>query len=291
MKHILFILLIMFSSALFPAAGMTAPLRILALTPHACEMLYAIGAGAQIVGAVSYCDYPKEAESIPRVGSYVRINSESALRLKPDVAIVREQNVVGIEALKKMGVKIIVSNPVSFEKIFDDIRLLGEITGHKTEAEALTQQLNDRLQRVRDKKRSESAVFYEVWHDPIITAGGPSFINDLIHEAGGRNVFADIQIETPHVNVESVVRAKPSLIVIPLEKRNIEERQLFWEKWLGQGGVRFVSIDPDLLHRPGPRLLDGLELLQQALQSQNHLATDGPGHTLSRKLDSPREHR
>ncbi len=268
MKRLLLLLLIMSGTMLFSTAAMTAPLRILALTPHACEMLYAIGAGPQIVGAVSYCDYPAEANKVPRVGSYVRINAESALRLKPDVAIVREHNVVGIEVLKKMGVKIIVSNPVSFETIFDDINLLGEISGHKAEAEVLTQQLNDRLQRIRDKKRSESTVFYEVWHDPIITAGGPSFINDLIDEAGGKNVFSDINIETPHVNIESVVRANPSLIVIPLEKRDIEERRAFWEKWLGKGRVSFVAINPDLLHRPGPRLLDGLELLQQALQEQ-----------------------
>ena len=266
MKYFLFVLSVL-SYFLMTGAAQSAPLRILALTPHACEMLYAIGAGSQIVGAVSYCDYPAEANAIPRVGSYVRINTESALRLKPDVAIVREKNVVGIETLKKMGVKIIISNPVSFEGVFDDILLLGKITGHQVEAETLTQQLHDRLQQVRSKNRSDTAVFYEVWHDPIITAGGPSFINDLIHEAGGNNVFASIQIETPHVNIESVVRANPSLIVIPLEKRNIRERKQFWGKWLGKE-VRFISIDPDLLHRPGPRLLDGLELLQQALQEK-----------------------
>jgi len=254
----------------FPMLSIASAPRILALTPHACEMLYAIGAGSQIVGAVSYCDYPAEANAIPRVGSYVRINTESALRLKPDVAIVREHNLVGIEALRKMGVKIIVSNPVSFEAIFDDIRRMGEITGHKREAEAVAQQLNVRLQKIRANKHSATSVFYEVWHDPIITAGGPSFINDLIHEAGGKNIFAAINIETPHVNIESVVRAKPELIVIPLEKRDITERKLFWEKWLGKGKVNFVSIDPDLLHRPGPRLLDGLELLQQALQENSN---------------------
>jgi len=62
-----------------------------------------------------------------------------------------------------------------------------------------------------------------------------------------------------------VVRANPQVIIVPLEKRDLDERQAFWEGWLGKGNVRFAAIDPDLLHRPGPRLLDGLELLQQAL--------------------------
>jgi len=239
--------------------------RIMALTPHACEMIYAIEAGPQLVGGVSFCDYPVEAENLPRIGSYERINVEAALRLKPDLAVVMSRNVVGVEMLEKMGVMIVVSNPTSFETMFSDILNLGGLTGHTTKAEALVVQLRKRLQKIRTMKRSETAVFYEVWHDPMLTAGGPSFISDLIHEAGGRNIFADIDVETAHVNTESVIRAMPELIVVPLEKRNIADRRTFWEGWLGKGNVRFVAIDPDLLHRPGPRLLDGLELLQQAL--------------------------
>jgi ABC-type Fe3+-hydroxamate transport system substrate-binding protein len=240
--------------------------RILALTPHACEMLYAIDAGPQLVGGVSFCDYPAEAKKLPRIGNYERINVEAALRLNPDVAIVMSRNVVGVEILEKMGVMIVISNPVSFETMFDDILKLGELTDRTTEAERLVDQLRDRLQKVRFMKRSEASVFYEVWHDPMLTAGGPSFISDLIHEAGGRNIFASINVETPHVNVESVIRAKPEVIVVPLEKRDIADRRAFWERWLGKGKVRFAAINPDLLHRPGPRLLDGLEALQQALQ-------------------------
>ncbi|MDQ6991847.1 MAG: cobalamin-binding protein [Mariprofundus sp.] len=239
--------------------------RILALTPHACEMLYAIGAEATVVGAVDFCDYPVAAKLLPRVGSYSGINVEAALRLHPDVAVVMSRNVSGVSMLEKMGVEIVVSNPLNFEDVFDDILTMGRLSQCRHKAKLLVDQLRARLQRVRSRGRSETAVFYEVWYDPLLTAGGPSFISDLIHEAGGRNVFADLKVETPHVNVESVVRAKPQVIVIPLENRNIDERRLFWEQWLGKKTVRFIAINPDLLHRPGPRLLDGLEQLQQAL--------------------------
>ncbi|MFQ5518717.1 MAG: cobalamin-binding protein [Mariprofundus sp.] len=258
------------------AAAAQAKNRILALTPHACEMLYAIGAGAQLVGAVSYCDYPAEANKLPRIGSYQRINIEAALRLKPDLAIVMSPNVIGIAMLEKMGIPVVVSNPVSFETMFDDMLNLGALTGHTAAAKALVDQLRLRLQKVRAMQRSETAVFYELWHEPMITAGGPSFISDLIHQAGGKNIFANLNVETPHVNVESVIRAKPELIVIPLEKRNIADRRAFWEKWLGKNKVYFVAIDPDLLHRPGPRLLDGLEKLQQALQEKKHALNSAP---------------
>ncbi len=261
MKRLIFPLLML--ALLLPGEAFAQ--RILALAPHACEMLYAIGAGPQIAGAVSYCDYPAEAEQLPRIGSYERINVEAALRLKPDLAVVMSRNVKGVEMLEKMGVRIIVSNPVSFETMFADMLKLGVLSGHSVEAESLVDGLRKRLEKVRSMQRSDVAVFYEVWNDPILTAGGPSFISDLIHEAGGRNIFADIDVETPHVNVESVIRARPEVIVIPLERRDIEDRRAFWEGWLGKGKVRFAPIDPDLLHRPGPRLLDGLELLQQAL--------------------------
>jgi len=249
-----------------PIVSAWASDRIIALSPHACEMLYAIGAGPQLVGAVSFCDYPTAAQKLPRVGSYNGINVEAALRLKPDVAVVMSRNVSGIKMLEKMGVTIIVSNPASFDEVFNDLLKLGALTNHPDTATSVVAGLRQRLQKVRSRPRLGTAVFYEVWNDPLLTAGGPSFISDLIHEAGGRNVFACLNVETPHVNVEAVARAKPALIVIPLEQRNVAERRTFWEHWLGKGNVHFVAINPDLLHRPGPRLMDGLEALQKALQ-------------------------
>ncbi|OIO71281.1 MAG: cobalamin-binding protein [Zetaproteobacteria bacterium CG12_big_fil_rev_8_21_14_0_65_55_1124] len=256
---------LLFAAALLLASPALAAERILALTPHACEILYAIGAGSKVVGAGEYCDYPVAAGKLPRVGNFDRINVEAALRLHPDAAVVMDAGVKGVETLQGMGVSIVVSHPRSFEGVFDDIIRLGVLAEHTQEAGALVASLRARLDRVRAMKRSETPVFYEIWADPMLTAGGPSFISKLIHEAGGRNVFADIDIETPHVNVESVLRAAPEVIVVPLEGRSIEQRRTFWEGWIGKDKVRFISINPDLLHRPGPRLLDGLELLQKAL--------------------------
>jgi len=242
--------------------------RVLALTPHACEMIYAIGAEEKLVGAGSYCDFPAEAEKLPRVGSHERINVEAVLRLKPDLIIVMSRNVAGVASLEKMGVDVVVSSPTSFESLFDDMIKLGELTSHTEQAKAATKKLQARLQRVRALPRSGRAVFYEIWSDPIMTAGGASFISQLVEAAGGKNVFSDIGLPAPHVSVESVVRAKPDVIVVPLEGRDIEERQQFWERWLGPN-VRIVAIDPDILHRPGPRLLDGLEALQRAISDES----------------------
>jgi len=259
-------------SSFLVASPVAAAERLLALTPHACEMLYAIGAGEQVVGAGSYCDYPDAAKKLPRVGSHERINVEAALRLHPDLVIVMSRGVAGIEQLEKIGVTVVVSDPKSVESIFADMRRLGELTGHASEAGAAVIDLQKRLEQVRASVRAsrgeEVPVFYEVWRDPIITAGGASFITTLIREAGGRNVFEDVPLSAPHVSVESVIRAKPQVIVLPSKDGDTDKRQHFWEAWLGKDTVRFVSIDPDLLHRPGPRLIDGVELLHRALHQR-----------------------
>lgn len=96
-----------------------------------------------------------------------------------------------------------------------------------------------------------------------MTAGGRSFITDLMREAGLANVFADSPVETLRVNVESVLRAHPAFIIVPLEKRTLASRRAFWRRWLPD--ARVIGVNPDLLHRPGPRLLDGLERLQRAV--------------------------
>jgi len=240
--------------------------RILALAPHVCEMLYAIGAGDRIVGAVDYCDYPAAANKLPRIGSYERINVEAALRLKPDLAIVMSRSVIGIGQLERAGVKVVVSNPIGFAAIFADIERLGVLTGHKVEAERLIGQQQARLAALHPQSGSAIPVYYEVWHEPLLTCGGGSFLSELIRLAGGRNVFSDVNLETARVSVEAVARARPAVVAIPAEKRDIAARQKFWRQWLGPK-VRFVTVNPDLLHRPGPRLLDGLEQLQKALAS------------------------
>jgi len=240
--------------------------RIIALSPHACEILYAIGAESQLVGGVSYCDYPKQAKALPRVGNYQRINVEAALRLKPDAVVVMSRQVTGVHKLAQLGVKIIVSNPLNFDMIFDDILKLGRLTGHRQQSQTLVNTLRQRLTRIEQAKPSHVRVFYEIWGDPLITAGKPSFITDLIEKAGGVNVFGSIKLESPHVNVEAVIRAKPDIIVIPQESRNIAERKAFWKKWLHGQAIRFVVVNPDLLQRPGPRLLDGLTFLHQAFE-------------------------
>lgn len=241
--------------------------RIIALAPHACEILYAIGAEQDVVGAVSYCDYPEAAKQLPRVGAYNRINVEASLALKPSMAIVLDTSTPGIKQLEAMGVTIIQSYPQTVQGVIADIRRIGKLTGHKQQAQQLANDLQHRLDKLSSTDK-QTPVFYEIWAKPLLTAGKNTFIHDVLKRMGLKNVFGDVNLEAPRVNIEAVIAAKPEIIIIPSEKRNVKERILFWQKWLGKD-IRVITVNPDLVHRPGPRLLDGMEYLQGELNLEH----------------------
>ena len=241
--------------------------RILALAPHICEILYAIDAGQDVVGVVSYCDYPKAALKLPRVGAYNRINVEAAMALKPTLAIVMNTQTPGIKQLETLGVRIVQSYPQKVDEVITDIRRLGKLTGHQQQATTLANHLQQRLD-ILHKQPKKTSVFYEIWAEPLLTAGKNTFIDDVLTQLGLHNVFGDVALEAPRVNVEAVITANPQIIIIPSEKRNIKTRTAFWHKWLGED-IQVITVNPDLVHRPGPRLLDGMEYLQEQLDVQH----------------------
>ncbi len=250
----------------FSASPVFAGERILALAPHACEVLYAIGAEADVVGAVSYCDYPQAANALPRVGAYNRIHVEAAMALKPTMAIVLDELTPGVDKLRALGVKIVRSYPKTVDGVLLDIRELGKVTNHRQQADRLADDLQQRLDQLTMKIGDKHIpVFYEIWSEPLLTAGSHTFIHDVLKRLGLDNIFASLELEAPRVNTESVMAAKPQLVIVPSEKRDVAARSKYWRKWLGDE-VQVITVNPDLLHRPGPRLLDGMEDLVRQLE-------------------------
>lgn len=243
--------------------------RILALAPHICEILYAIGAEAEIVGAVDYCDYPQAAEALPRVGGYHRINVEAAIALKPTLALVLDEQAQGVSKLRELGVRVVSIYPKNVDEVLAGIRYAGALTGHDQQADRLADRLQIRLQRLQSRVSGQAIpTFYEIWADPLMTAGKRTFITDVLRRIGLRNVFGSVEMEAPRINVESVISAGPKVVVVPSEKRDVSERTIFWKKWLGED-IRVITVNHNLVHRPGPRLLDGMEYLVEQLQGSH----------------------
>ena len=235
--------------------------RIVALSPHACEMLFVMGAGPEVVGVGDYCDYPEAAKSLPKLGSYSHVNAEAALKLKPTLVIVMDERSRGIEELRRLGIKVFASHPLTLEALLADMQAIGDMTGHSKAAATVVENFRGRL-RALEKRHPKRAVkvFYEVWGNPLISSGRPSLMHDVMFHVGLDNICGELDIESPHMNVEAVMQAHPDVIIIPDELRNIAERTRYWRKWLGDE-VRIVTVNPDLLHRPGPRLIEGMEAL------------------------------
>lgn len=244
--------------------------RILALTPHVCEILFAIGAGDEIVGAGEHCDYPKAARALPRVADYRQVYVEAALRLKPTLAIGLRTNLPGMAELAGRGVQLAASNPHSVQGVLDDMLRLGRLAGHAAAAGRVVAGLQRRLQAMHDAQpKGHPRVYYEIWSKPLVAAGGSSLIGNALQWLGLDNVFANVPLAGPRVSVESVLLARPDIIVLS-SQGNVQARERFWRRWFRRHPVRFVVADADLMHRPGPRLIDGMQQLQSAVEKVLH---------------------
>jgi len=239
--------------------------RILALSPHACEILADIGAADEIVGVVDYCDFPESLSKLPNLGGYNRIQVEAAMKLKPTLAIVMNDGAPAVNKLRALGVRVEASNPVTIDAMLAEVERFGALSGHQHEAAQQVHLLRARLARLKPGHSQKSVkVFYEIWDDPLIAAGGSSLIHDVLTHLGLNNVFGAIAMEGPKVNIEAVVRAKPDLIIVAAGNEKVREQ--FWKKWLGER-VRVIGVNADLLHRPTPRLIDGMEALAARLSA------------------------
>ncbi|MFQ5344575.1 MAG: helical backbone metal receptor [Mariprofundus sp.] len=252
--------------ALLACTPANATERILALSPHACEILHAIGADDGVVGISEYCDYPASFKNKPVIADYSRVFVESALRLKPTMVVAPHAALKGLSQIKKHGVQIVITHPASLHDIFEDTERIGRLTGHAAQAHHLVQSLKQRLKKIQANIGSRKRAFFEVWGDPLMTEAGRSFITEVLSAAGADNVFAARNVETMRLNVEAVLRAKPEMIIIPSKSGRIDGRIAFWKQWLPD--VPVIAVNPDMVSRPGPRIIDGIEALQRQLQRQ-----------------------
>ncbi len=250
-----------------------SPGRIVSLAPSLTETLYAIGAGDLVVGVTPFCDFPPEAALKPKVG-YIRPNLESILALEPDfivapVEFVRADLLTRLEQLK---IATFIVQAKTVEDIFAQIQTLGRILKLNGAADRVATDLRRRVADLRQQTDhlSRPRVLYVLNTDPLITVGPGSFIHHLIELAGGTNVAANAQAPYPRLSMEAVLKEDPELILFPVgEAEGIPEgEQQRWRRWESLSAVkhgRFHQIDANLLNRPGPRVVDGLEVLVRIL--------------------------
>lgn len=249
-----------------PLTLATPPLRIITLAPSATELVFAAGAGAHIVGTVLSSDYPAAARAILRIGDGIQINTEALLALKPDI-VVGWQASGAVRALaavlEPLNIPLIYVDPKSLADIPREVRLLGTQLGTEDRANQAATALQHRIDALTPGDKTLS-VFLEISAEPLYTLGKDPLINDMLARCGGRNLYADSTIAAPQVNVESVLHRRPdALIVSPYGRETLAARQEFWRTLRLPAALagHVYAINPDWLHRPGPRMIDAAETL------------------------------
>ncbi|HEY0635547.1 MAG TPA: cobalamin-binding protein [Gammaproteobacteria bacterium] len=240
--------------------------RIISLAPHTPELLFSAGAGARIVGAVDYSDYPAAANAIPRVGGYSRFDLEAVLALRPDLVVGWKSgnNAAALEKLQRLGIPVFRSEPRHLDAIPDEIDALATLTATQSQATPVTRAWRERLNALRAQHRASApvSVLYEIWNQPLMTVSDQHLISDVIRLCGGRNVFAQLPALSAEVSIEAVLAADPQVIIASGMGEEHPEWLDDWRRWPTLQAVKgnhLYFIPPALLQRHTLRILDGAE--------------------------------
>ncbi len=258
--------------------------RIVSLAPHITENLYAAGAGAFIVGAVDYSDYPAAAKKLPRVGGYDRLDLEAILALKPDLVIAWDSgNQAGqLAKLKALGLPLFISRPLKLDDIATDIERFGELAGTSAVAIPAARAVRARIAEMRARYSTRPPVrsFYQIWNRPLVTVNGEQLISDVMRLCGADNVFAGLSQLAPTVSIEAVLAANPEAIVASGADATRPEWLDMWKRWKEQTAVargNLFLVPPDLINRPTPRVLEGARMLCEDMDTARDRRPGVPG--------------
>ena len=255
------------------------PTRIVSLAPSVTEILFAVGAGSRVVGVTKYCTYPPEVEALPKIGGFSpdSISVEAIVNLTPDLVVagtVAQAPVV--EALTRAGIAAVVLDPKSFADVYAGIAQVGQLTGTTAQANAVVAAMRARIDAVTAKVAADvpaaerPTVFYEVFDQPLMTAGPNTFVGQMLTFVGATSIFTDTGKDYPMVSAEAILTGNPDVILGPdshgeqLSPAQIAQRPGWGELKAVKTG-RIYLLSGDMVSRPGPRLAEALEALAKTL--------------------------
>lgn len=254
----------------------TVPLRIdrfVSLAPNLTEVVYAIGAGDRLIGNTTFCDYPAEAKKVQKVGDTLQPSIERILALRPQLVLVSTAS--QLEAFTKQldehEIAVYVTDPRDLEGVFRSILSVGDLLNESVAASELVKRLRARSETVERAVAGLApvSVFFQLSGQPLYTAGRSSFVTNLIKRAGGRSVTSDVKEAWPRLSDEAALASRPEAVIMAAgdamgAAANTKVAAALRNSPAVRNG-RVYLIDGDLLTRPGPRLVEGLEQIAHAL--------------------------
>jgi len=251
-----------------------APGRIVSTAPAATEILFALGLGPRVVGVTQFCNYPPEAKTKPRVGTFLQPNLEVILRLRPDLVVIQKNPVRLGERLEAMGLKTVEVDQPSVEAVFDSIRRIGGAAGVPARAMEMERRLRGELEAIRQRAAAlpPRRAMFVVGRTPnalegLVAVGQGSYLNELMTLAGGRNVFGDAGAAYPRIGLEEVLARNPEVIIDMGEMADtigVTEKQkqavvALWNRYPMLSAVRnkrVYAVASDIFVVPGPRIVE-----------------------------------
>ncbi len=253
------------------------PKRIVSLAPNITEILFSLGLDKEIVGASSHSNFPERAKGKVRVGSYIRLDFEKIASLHPDLIVATGAGNTRdmVDRLGKLGLQTYVIYPKNFRDILLSIAHIGQVVNQEEESRSIIDGMRKRCEKVREltKGLPRPKVFLQIGDVPIVTVGKGSFEHDLIRLAGGENIAGKENEVYPRLGIEEILKRSPEVIVISSmnPKGDYQKTLQEWTRWKSIPAVkngRIHLMDSDLLDRPSPRIIDGLEELASVLHPE-----------------------
>ncbi|MCG2585561.1 cobalamin-binding protein [Massilia sp. TS11] len=239
--------------------------RVISMSPHITELLFAAGGGARVVGAMNFSDYPEAARKIPLIGSNANIDMERVLALKPDLLVVWQSGNTArqLEQLASLGIPIFYSEPKKLDEVATSLTRLGQLLGTETQANAAAQAFRSRIGQLRATyaQRAPVKVFYQIWDKPLYTLSGQHIISDAISACGGVNVFAGLNVVAPQVSTEAVLQQNPE-VIFGGDQHDPEDKGInIWRGYkslLAVQRANLFSLGGERLTRATPRMAEGM---------------------------------
>ena len=253
-------------------------LRVISLAPSVTETLFALGAGDEVVGVSTYCDYPPEVTKITRVGNFLTPNIEQIIALKPDVIIgvPTPGNEEPVKTLRSLGFKIVIVPADTVEQTRTSIAMIAHALARDADGRKLIEQFDARLTAVRQRLRGAPLrrVLMVVGQKPLVAVGSGTFQDELIRMAGGINVAGATKLAWPHLNLEAVIAWAPQ-VIIDTSMGTEENPQVlkFWKQFPSLPAVREQRLHAYRsyqLLRPGPRIPEALGMIARAVHPERY---------------------
>lgn len=254
--------------------------RVISLAPSITELVFEAGGGGQLVGAVEYSDYPEAAKALPRIGNNQKLDLERIAALKPDLVLVwfHGNALREVERLRALGIPMFYIEPRDIASIPGEIERIGRLLGTTSVADAAAGRFRERHAALRAQyaRRAPQRVFYQIASKPLLTINDKQIISDVIRSCGGINVFGKESALVPRISTESVVAANPDVILTARmggggegASRALDDPELAgWRRFASLNAVRrqqFWLIPGDAISRHGPRILEGMQAVCEAL--------------------------